>query len=144
VKRPLDLEEKLRIGRGSNKRLRPYEALYRQFDRTQTVSGKVQSLTYEDFVEFTGIHNCEYCGKDIFWAKYSPRAVGYNLDRKNNDKGYEQGNIAVCCGWCNGLKSSHLTYEEFKVFMRAVIKIRNQEAPILGPQLFVEIIDAGE
>lgn len=133
---PLDLSEKPKLGKGCKKRLLPYEALYNQFDRAQKTTGREQSLSYEDFLQFTGIHSCQYCGKNINWVKYSPRAVGYNLDRKDNTKGYELGNIAVCCGVCNELKSSHLNYPEMKVFMREVIKVRNKEAPILGPLRF--------
>lgn len=39
---------------------------------------------------------CYYCGKEV--AK--------GLDRMDNDKGYELGNIAPCCGTCNRMKST--------------------------------------
>ena len=38
------------------------------------------------------------------------------IDRKDNNKGYEKGNLALCCCRCNTIKSDFFTEEEmFKV-----------------------------
>jgi len=76
-------------------------------------------LSFDEFLKFTEIKNCHYCDGGIVWREYSRlealkdgRGFGYNLDRVNNDKGYEKENLVVCCTFCNQLKRNLLTYED--------------------------------
>lgn len=48
---------------------------------------------------------CHYCGDRL-------RATGVRLDRKDNDGGYTIENVVPCCGRCNLLKGSRLTYAQ--------------------------------
>lgn len=82
----------------------------RPFDAKTTIS-------FKDFLEFTKINECHYCGRGIVWAAYHQDGLGqaYNLDRKDSSKGYETGNLVVCCQPCNWAKGSQLSYEEMVV-----------------------------
>jgi hypothetical protein len=98
----------------AKKRLRPYEALYRNFLRKATHDNV---LSYEDFIEFTRIKECHYCSDTVFWSEYfvyrNDSSKGYNLDRKDNAVGYNTENCVVCCARCNWAKGDHFTYEEW-------------------------------
>jgi hypothetical protein len=95
------------------RRKRPYEALYNAF------VGRARHevcITYEQFLLFTTIVACHYCGETIRWAKFRTKGKGSdasNLDRKDNDKPYIFDNIVVCCLRCNKAKNTHFTYEEW-------------------------------
>lgn len=95
---------------------RPFEALYNELKRNAAKDGREVTLTYEEFVEFAGSSDCGYCGAPIIWAKKHLFKNGnaYNLDRKDNSKGYSKANCVACCGRCNRAKSNHFSYEEWK------------------------------
>lgn len=86
--------------------LRSYEALYRNFVRS---AAHPASITYEQFVEFTKLTECHYCGDPVSWD-----GTAYNLDRTDNDQGYTVDNCVVCCARCNIGKSKNFTYEEWR------------------------------
>ena len=54
---------------------------------------------------------CHYCGTELM-AGLVDRLKNFTLDRLDNDKGYEPGNIVACCGRCNMMKGSWLTAEQ--------------------------------
>lgn len=109
--------EKLSVARkkhpGSN--LRQYEALFNNLKTNAISKNIVLKLTYEEFLKYTDITNCEYCLNPVKWTKYNLIKNGYryNLDRKNNEKGYEKDNLVVCCWKCNNSKGNRYTYEEW-------------------------------
>jgi phage-related protein len=73
------------------------------------------SLTFEEFLEFTKIGHCHYCGNPITWNSYRHKQKGYNgynLDRKDNGGGYAKDNCVVCCEVCNYMKRT-MTAEAF-------------------------------
>lgn len=73
------------------------------------------NLSYDDFLSFTKIDKCVYCGKTVNWKIYSTHnriQVSYNLDRVDNTKGYTPDNCVVCCPVCNFMKGSK-SKEEF-------------------------------
>jgi hypothetical protein len=95
---------------------RPFESIYMGLfhDHRKT---KVE-LTYDEYLEFTKISYCHYCGNDIPWVpygvvngKYTSRA--YFLDRKDHSIGYTKDNCVVCCTFCNRLRSNDFTYKQF-------------------------------
>ena len=92
--------------------LRPYEALYNQFN--QKARRNVQ-FTYEEFLKFVEQKTCHYCGTEVTWAKYDTNrnGVNYNLDRTDNSLGYTVENCVVCCLRCNAGKSNKFSYEEW-------------------------------
>lgn len=95
-------------------RKRPFEALYNSLHR-RADNKRLEVLTYEEFLEFTTIQNCHYCGDGLVWAKYSLGRNGRaaNLDRKDSGQGYTKGNVVVCCIRCNKAKLNHFTYDEW-------------------------------
>ena len=96
------------------KRKRPFEATYNVFkSRTRH---KVE-LTYEQFLEFTKIKECHYCGAEIIWQEFrgvKKGGTGSNLDRKCSKGPYSMDNVVVCCGRCNYGKNRWFNYEEWK------------------------------
>jgi hypothetical protein len=67
-------------------------------------------LTYDNFLAFTEIKKCHYCGEPVDWQPYNKQTS--NLDRKDNTKGYGVENCVVCCGTCNKMKRN-MGYAEF-------------------------------
>ena len=53
----------------NNRNVRPYEALYNIFRKMPLNIERGVDLSYEEFLEFTKIKECEYCRKKIFWGK---------------------------------------------------------------------------
>jgi hypothetical protein len=91
----------------------PYFHLYTYLKRNAKWRKKIFHLNFEEFVEFTKIEKCHYCGRNILWAKHSNHESSpYNLDRKNNNLGYTKTNCVVSCKECNYVKSNKYSYEE--------------------------------
>ncbi len=119
----------LRLGktngcRSCTRHIRPYEAIYNTLRGNARNRGLECSLSYEEYVELTSIAECFYCGSPLRWIRHSMGKNGqaFNLDRKDNSRGYHRDNVIPCCTNCNKAKSSKLTHEE----MIAVGKIRRQ------------------
>ena len=108
--------------------LRPFESLYNFLIKTSTFRGVENSLSYEDFLEFTKISNCHYCNALVTWAEFNinKNRSAYNLDRKDNNLGYVKDNCLVCCRRCNSGKGKYFTYEQWfemtKPFRLGVLK----------------------
>lgn len=96
-------------------RKRPFEWIYNRLQTAGKKFGRV--LTYADFLTFTEIEECHYCNAPIYWMPYSQnkgRGNGaYNIDRKDNQKGYTKDNCVVCCRRCNLAKGDRFTYAEW-------------------------------
>jgi len=132
--------EHLKSGRSTNcgcirkKRLlqanrgRPFGALYTSFLHSAASYEMPINLSYEEFVFFTKDVECHYCGEPIKWPEYAPqRTTGvkrYNLDRKDNSKGYSLENCVVCCKTCNYAKADRYSYEEWKCMTAALKRFR--------------------
>lgn len=97
----------------------PYQTVYNgmldsvrrandRFDRDVKVD-----LSFEEFLFLTQIGVCAYCNTRVKWTEYAPGP--YNLDRMDNDRGYEMGNVVVCCFECNHRKGKHWDSEEFRL-----------------------------
>jgi len=94
---------------------RPYEWIYNLLVACIKKRKLSIDFTYENFLEFTKINQCYYCGDAINWDIYRKNGVTplrYNLDRKNNKIGYIKNNCVVCCKKCNSMKSI-LTEEDY-------------------------------
>jgi len=108
----------LNIDRKKPMWMRPFEALYNILS-TETHRGTRTiplDMSYEQFVGFTTIKECHYCGSPIVWPERIRKGLNRactNLDRKDNSLGYSVDNCVVCCGWCNRTKGDRFTYEEF-------------------------------
>jgi hypothetical protein len=95
----------------SHSPVRPYEALYNTIKHLAKKRGLLVDLTYEEYLRFTKVSNCHYCGTNIDWQPYN-KMNGHKLDRKDNSLGYSKKNCVVCCARCNRAKSNHFTYAE--------------------------------
>lgn len=106
---------------------KPYEALYRLFLREAKRSKRFEGLTYKQFLAFTKKLKCHYCGAPLKWARHSTGKNGgsYNLDRKDNSRGYFKNNCVACCGRCNRAKSRYFTYSEWKQIGELIKKWRS-------------------
>lgn len=102
--------------------LRPYEWLYNQLMRKDRKF--VNSLTYEEFVEFTKTPICHYCGDEVKWCEYTVKGKGrgaYNLDRKDSSIGYTKENCVVACWICNRMKNE-MSKEQFIQWIEKIYK----------------------
>ena len=113
--------------RSCARHIRPYEALYNLFVGAARRRNISCSVTYEDFLIFTAVRECHYCGNPVVWAEHNIQKTSqaYNLDRMDNTVGYHAANVTICCATCNATKLNLLTYEE----MVAVGAIRRKNRP---------------
>ena len=104
---------------GKSARLRPYEAVYRVLKDRNKLRYPVD-LTYEEFLLFVNEKFCHYCGMELVWYKHISGTVAYNLDRKDNTKGYSKENCVACCARCNCGKGDRFTYDEWYEMTRCL------------------------
>lgn len=100
----------------------PFEALYNRFVRDSKKRDLVVELTFPKFLRYTQILICHYCGGQVIWLEHGQHG-GYNLDRKDNSKGYSTDNCIVCCGICNRMKNT-MTYGDFIGRCKSICKQR--------------------
>lgn len=96
-----------KLGRPSSNKGAPFQSLYNHSVYISKHRGIVNSLSFSDFLEFTKIENCHYCGCPVTWREHRRHTKdysGYNLDRKDNNEGYMKDNCVVCCEVCNYMK----------------------------------------
>jgi hypothetical protein len=109
-------------------RKKPYEWLHnivRKYAAKKYPSDPV--ISYEEFLALTTTQVCFYCGAEIDWPPpYSTRGKreNYNLDRKDNSRGYPGWNVVVCCSECNRGKSARYTFGEWIVMAAALRRYR--------------------
>lgn len=119
---------KKRIVEMNTKDCRPFEWIYNNLSRCAKNSNKEMSLTFEDFLEFTKITACNYCGDLIEWKSRGTKGGNnaYYLDRKDNTKGYLKDNCVVCCSLCNLTKHNQFTYDEMILLGKTISEIKRQ------------------
>jgi hypothetical protein len=83
--------------------------------------GRPFTLTLEEYTELIQ-HACFYCQ----FRLGVPVQKGIGLDRIDNSKGYEPGNVLPCCRICNTIKGFKLNVHEAKMAIEAVINYRNK------------------
>jgi len=114
-------------------RKRPFETLYHRVVHASNKRGISLEITYEEFLQFTTVANCHYCGARVKWVPHwtqDSQARAYNLDRIDNDKGYSVDNCVVACTRCNLGRNKHFSYHEW-VMMTAALKMA-RECPLIG------------
>lgn len=120
------LAQRVPHNKGKSK-YRPYETVYRRFLIVAKQSRKEVSLTFEEFLQFVEDKTCHYCDAVLVWNAFtvSRKSNPYNLDRKDNTKGYSKENCVACCRACNYGKGDRFTYEEWCVMTKALKEFRN-------------------
>lgn len=81
-------------------------------------NAKIRKIEFElTLEEFKKIKNgkCYLCGE---------QAIG--VDRKDNSKGYIEGNMFPCCGMCNRMKN-HFEFEDFLKKCKQIIMVTGYE-----------------
>lgn len=81
------------------------------------------TVTFEDFLNYTKTKECHYCNSNINWIEYGTVAGkylsrAYYLDRMDNSKGYVLDNIVVCCTKCNRSRGDKYTYKEWLIMTK--------------------------
>ena len=104
---------------------RPYESTYNLLKSVALKQHIALDLTYIDFLSFVSVPRCHYCRRLIRWVAHNRNhhlgGTGYNLDRKDSNKGYTNDNCVVCCGRCNRGKCDLFTYDEWRA-MTAIFR----------------------
>ena len=86
------------------------------------------SLTRDYFTEWWNKQEqkCVYCDIPIerlsVVNKSKKLARRLSIDRIENDKGYVEGNLALCCLSCNFIKSNLLTFDEMREIGQKYLK----------------------
>lgn len=121
--------------RNRKSNLPPYRWLYNILVGFCRKYRKPITLTFEEFLSFTAVTECHYCGGFILWPKWTTRRSkdgklikhrrAYYLDRKDNEQGYAKENCVVCCSWCNSIKGNDLSYAEMLLLREALQIIRH-------------------
>lgn len=103
-------------------------AQYRHTRLNATKRGISWDINFDTW-EFLRSQPCDYCGLKI------ETKIGA-LDRLDNSKGYELGNVVPCCVICNGVRLDIWTPAEMKI-LGAVIGslIRLRMDPVTDPIL---------
>jgi hypothetical protein len=114
--------------------------LYRHYKIAAKRRNHTFSLSKEEFSKLI-LSNCHYCGiipsndKQIDKARNFVSMFSYNgIDRINNSKGYELGNVVPCCKTCNLGKHTQ-TYEEFIEYLE---RVKNYRFDLASEQLRVK------
>jgi hypothetical protein len=80
------------------------------------------TLTFDQYAALIEMP-CYYCENKL--GEPVKRSCG--LDRLDSNKGYEMGNVVSCCYICNTIKNEHLTVEETKAAVGAILKVRQNK-----------------
>jgi hypothetical protein len=108
---------------------RPYEFLLTTLRHKAKKRNVPCNITYQEFVRFTDIKSCSYCGCDIEWQPHARNRrenhYNYYLDRIDSNRGYSVKNCCVCCPMCNGVKSNVFTHDEMLLMGKTIRKIKN-------------------
>jgi hypothetical protein len=107
----------------------PYQWIFTVLKKSANERGLEVGITFEEFLEYTKIHACYYCGDTITWLPHRSimgKKYGshYNIDRKDNGKGYTKENCVVSCAICNTMKWNIFTYEEMLLLGKVVAEIK--------------------
>jgi hypothetical protein len=106
--RASNLHSKTSMSCGCSHKKKPFLWIYNKLLKRAELRNLKCDLNYEDFISFTTINECYYCGSHIKWAANPIRKVAYtqryNIDRLNNNLGYTKNNCVVCCWECNCMK----------------------------------------
>lgn len=88
--------------------------------KTAKMRGRSWTISEEEFTRLS-LAPCHYCHRVHF-------ETGTGLDRIDNSRGYEEGNVLPCCGTCNRIRCHLLTVEEMETAMAAIITFRAEQA----------------
>ena len=98
-------------------------------DNERSSSVNLTRKEFKEWFEKNYDGTCYYCGVTLdqyrsssFLQKIRPHISNFGTDRKNTQFGYDTFNIAVCCHFCNSVKGSFFSDEEFKEIGKKYIR----------------------
>lgn len=93
----------------------PYKCVFNLIKLLAKRRNIIFDLIYKDILKFIETKSCNYCGDEVCWKPYitqkSPNCQ-INLDRIDNNQGYNIKNCVVCCFRCNSMKNN-LSLDKF-------------------------------
>jgi hypothetical protein len=96
---------------------------YRVFKFQSLNTRKISfTLTLEEYEKII-VEPCYYCAYELG----EPVKIAGGLDRIDNSKGYEPGNVVSCCAACNIMRGDNLTPEETRIAAQAIIAYRKKD-----------------
>jgi len=128
-------------------------SIYNYYSVNAVKRGLLFDLTFEQFCGIIS-QNCHYCGQSPELGHNNQRRWGsksmdykgvvkYNgVDRLDNSKGYEIGNVCPCCKRCNYAKRD-MTIEEFSNWVSRLTQHFNLAKPVVivqNPELQLAFI----
>lgn len=78
------------------------------------------NLTFEEYKTIIKSATCHYCNTDL------SNMVGHGLDRVSSEAGYNIDNVLPCCNTCNKARNTFFTVKEWKVAMKAILNLREE------------------
>jgi hypothetical protein len=92
-----------RRARSQKHRFKPFASTLTQISRIDKTNQR-ETMTYEEFLTFTKLATCYYCGRNLVWRTHQNRH--WNLDRIDI-----KTNCVPCCSLCNRMKSNMIQNE---------------------------------
>jgi NTP pyrophosphatase (non-canonical NTP hydrolase)/5-methylcytosine-specific restriction endonuclease McrA len=102
--------------------LQPFRASYNLLRTTANRRNLQVTLTFDDFLKFTRLGECHYCGVEI--PRKPTSSTAYYLDRKQASEGYTSENCVVACSRCNRSKSNTFSYNEWLAIGKTIKSTR--------------------
>ena len=112
-----------------------FKDVYREYVK----KSKERNINFEISLEDASklfVQNCTYCGRPP--ANVRKRDTGIQvsyqgIDRVDNTRGYELGNIAPCCKYCNSFKNDR-NKEEFEKHLLDILNytVQRPEHALVG------------
>lgn len=87
--------------------------------------GKEWKLSLDEFMSVCD-EPCFYCSNELGPIEN----YGGGLDRLDNSFGYELANVVPCCKVCNLIRNTHLSVEETKIAVEAIIAYRKSRVAL--------------
>lgn len=102
--------------------MREAMTLYRYNAKRRGVSFSLPLEVFDEIISAS----CVYCGvpprcrlsRKLFCFIYQ------GIDRVNNMRGYEEGNVVPCCKECNFIKGDRLSHDEMLAVARLLLELR--------------------
>jgi len=101
-----------------------HSRVFRYYRRNAKMRGVDWNLSKEEFFRLIQA-DCYFCGTPPP-SRPGPYDLKYNgIDRIDNSKGYEEGNVVACCTTCNSAKST-MSVLEFAKWVERIHQRVNQ------------------
>jgi hypothetical protein len=109
----------------SPRKKRPYEHLYNKLVKRAKERGYTVNYSYYSYLQLVHRNKwCHYCHKKLQFSIVSSsgdrrlKNQGYQVDRKDSSRGYEEGNCVACCFRCNYAKGNTCSHDEWHEMTR--------------------------